>query len=92
MLAVLEDAVRTVTTCERTYGDRIRRRVREAEAWFAADDREWPFSFLNICQAIGVEPDRVRAWLARQASRHPVSRDAAARPGTGARSSARRRT
>src|SRR5215470_4285404 len=32
----------------------------EAYAWVAADDRTWPFSFVNICESIGVAVEPVR--------------------------------
>src|SRR5215468_3981998 len=34
-----------------------------AEAWIAAVDREWPFSFQNVCEALGIDPDALRAAL-----------------------------
>lgn len=34
-------------------------------AWFASCDRSWPFSFENICEAIDLDPARVRAGLHR---------------------------
>ena len=30
--------------------------AREAEAWFCSDDSRWLFSFLPICNALGLEP------------------------------------
>src|SRR5262249_62405172 len=32
-----------------------------AEAWIAAVDREWPLSFENVCETLGVDPDALRA-------------------------------
>src|SRR5215813_13284929 len=34
-----------------------------AEAWIAAVDREWPLSFENVCETLGVDPDALRAAL-----------------------------
>jgi hypothetical protein len=31
--------------------------------WFVSRDRSWPFSFENICDAIDLDPGRVRAVL-----------------------------
>jgi hypothetical protein len=65
MLAVLEDAVGTfqkyVNARERT-GQRL---FAEVEDWFAADEVEWPYSFLNISQALGLDPQYLRAGLGR---------------------------
>jgi hypothetical protein len=37
---------------------------REVDAWFASDDRQWPFSFRNVCRALGLDPDDVRGRVA----------------------------
>lgn len=29
----------------------------EARDWFLSDDKDWPFSFINICLYLGLEPD-----------------------------------
>lgn len=45
-----------------------RRRVTEAIEWVAAEDAEWPFSFLRLCALFDLEPEwvraEVRAWIA----------------------------
>jgi hypothetical protein len=69
MLAVLEDAVGTFQKHVTTPTRRGRRLLAEAEEWFASSDREWPFGFENICQALDLEPDYIRAGLARWRSR-----------------------
>ena len=65
MLAVLEDAVGTfqkyVNARERT-GQRL---FAEVEDWFAADEVEWPYSFVNISQALGLDPEYLRTGLGR---------------------------
>lgn len=43
---------------------RWRRRQRlymEAYRWVASNDRSWPYSFLNICDALGLSADALRA-------------------------------
>ena len=46
--------------------------VSEIRDWVYADDPEWPFSFVNICAALEMEPGFVRdglaAWLRRRAA------------------------
>jgi len=37
--------------------------AREAEAWFCSDDSRWLFSFLPICDALGLEPRYIRLKL-----------------------------
>ena len=38
------------------------RAIAEARAWVESDDTLWPFSFENICGALGLHPD----WLRRR--------------------------
>jgi len=60
MLAVLEDAI----ACYRRTLKRPRQNpeilARQAEFWFRLDDWESPFSFNNICDALGLDPIATR--------------------------------
>jgi AraC-like DNA-binding protein len=61
MRAVLVDAIRCVADARPG-----RRRVAEAaraRRWIAARDRDWPFSFERICEALDVDPDHLRRRL-----------------------------
>jgi len=68
MLAVLQDAIDTWRKFARTEGTRAERLAGEAWAWISSDDMSWPFSFARICEALGLDGDRLRAglrgWLA----------------------------
>ena len=50
-----------------TYAGRTdwpeRRQFAEVEEWFASDDTGWPFSFVAICEALGLDVPAVRAGL-----------------------------
>jgi hypothetical protein len=70
MLAVLEDAVHAYQTGCESYGGERRFNFRETAEWFAADDTEWPFCFVTICQHLGIEPEYIRAGLRRLRERH----------------------
>lgn len=37
----------------------------EAESWVLRNDRDWPFSFVNLCEAFGFNPAGVRGALLR---------------------------
>jgi hypothetical protein len=63
MLAVLEDAVWCIEEGRRHRRFHTRRLAAEAEAWVHCDRRDWPFSFVNICEALGFDMDAVRARL-----------------------------
>jgi len=32
----------------------------DAHRWVRSDDHSWPFSFLNVCQTLGLAPETVR--------------------------------
>ncbi len=63
MLAVLEDAVRCIEEGRWRSHFRARRLAAEAEAWVRCERREWPFSFVNICEVLGFDVDAMRAHL-----------------------------
>lgn len=56
MVAVLEDA-------ERALRSRDVRARREAERWFASDDRSHVFAFASICDVLDLDPHRVRRGI-----------------------------
>jgi hypothetical protein len=71
MYAVLEDAF----LCLQKTGELTplaRRRVQEAEDWILSDDSGWVFSFLPICEALGLDPQYMRKKFKE---RHPASLD-----------------
>ena len=65
MRAVLEDAIHCFQKQFVRKGRRVGRLAREAEEWFATDDPRWPFSFVNICAVLGLEPEYLRLGLKR---------------------------
>jgi hypothetical protein len=40
----------------------------EAQLWITADDREWPYSFVNVCATLGLDLDLVRHRMLDQAA------------------------
>lgn len=69
MAAVLHDAIKCVEY-GRLYAraHRARRLGAEAEAWMRDEDVWWPYSFVNICLALGLDTGMVRsAVLGRRA-------------------------
>ena len=49
---------------------RFIQRAREAENWFFSDDSRWPFSFMSVCRALGLEPGYIRMKLKHWAPSH----------------------
>ena len=75
MLAVLVDAIEV-------YQDYISQRrivnkvhYQEAKDWILEENREWLFSFENVCESLGLNPQYVRRelqyWKERQLVRRP---------------------
>jgi hypothetical protein len=65
MYAVLEDAISCFQKGTLANGRRPQRLAREAEEWFFTDDLRWPFSFVNICAVLGLDPEFIRLGLKR---------------------------
>ncbi|MGH7963648.1 MAG: hypothetical protein ACRERD_17785 [Candidatus Binatia bacterium] len=74
MHAVLEDAVNCFQKQFTEKGHRTQRLAKEAEEWFFAEEDEWPFSFVNICNTLGIDPAYIRLGLARWCQRPPTKR------------------
>jgi hypothetical protein len=74
--AVLMDAVMTILKYANAERPRARRLFAEASEWLAADDRDWPFSFVNVCDALDLSATHVRRSIDDLSS--PVRRTAAA--------------
>src|SRR5207247_5111221 len=63
MLAVLEDGIRCFQAPMRNPRSNRRLVSREAEQWIRAVDYEWPFSFQNVCETLGINPESLRGTL-----------------------------
>ncbi len=63
MLAVLEDAIRTVLLARRTAVPR-KRLLREI-AWLESTSQTEPFAFESICDVLGLDPGYLRGRLMR---------------------------
>lgn len=73
MYAVLDDAINCFQKQFAMRGRLAQRLAREAEEWLFSNDRSWPFSFVNICEALGVDPEHLRLGLARLRQHSPAS-------------------
>jgi hypothetical protein len=61
---VVDDRRGSVYRRARGYGMPIaRRHVRKATAYVTSTDRTWPFSFENLCEALGLDAGRLRREL-----------------------------
>lgn len=65
MFAVLDDAVRSYQTYVLAQASANKRLFRDAEKWIWDNDWDWPFSFCNICDVLGLDPYFLRRGLLR---------------------------
>jgi len=63
LLAVLERAVLDLFKYRYARRRRYQRLYRETYEWVAAEEHAWPYSFVNVCAALGLEADAVRRRL-----------------------------
>ena len=63
LLAVLEEAIRTYQRYVIATDRRGRAIFAEVEAWLACEDTEWMFSYVAICDELGINPTYVRLSL-----------------------------
>lgn len=65
MLAVLEDAVGTFQKYVNARERNGLRLFEEVEEWFDSNDQQWPYSFVNVSQALGLDVSYLRRGLGR---------------------------
>jgi hypothetical protein len=71
LYALLEDAIRCFQRRSELRGWRAKRLADEAEEWFFSDEYHWPFSFLNVCAVLDLDPGYIRAGLRRWSRQYP---------------------
>jgi hypothetical protein len=71
MAAILEDAMH-VYIRERG-SSRQSRAFHEARMWIHSNDRKWVFSFLRICEALNLDPFRMRRRLQAEQPVHAAT-------------------
>jgi hypothetical protein len=65
MLAMLEDAVNCFQAYVLAQGGRGQKLFNDAEQWIMMTDRDWIFSFVNVCETLGFNPEYLRRRLRR---------------------------
>lgn len=72
MRAVLDDAIDCYLKRFVGCGQRIDRVAKEAETWLFSNEERWPFAFVNVCTALGVEPEYLRRRLQQGQRQRPT--------------------
>src|SRR5262245_57873829 len=65
MAAVLETALADYQRCWKARDKKVMERFADAQAWILESNSDWIFSFVNCCEALGIEPDYLRQGLLR---------------------------
>jgi hypothetical protein len=63
VVAILFDAIQAFLSGENGQGDQGRARYREAFLWIENKEDNYVFSFDNVCEALGIDPDYLRFGL-----------------------------
>jgi hypothetical protein len=83
MMAILEDAVECFQKYFWATDSRSRQIRADAEQWLLSDDTSWIFSFVNICDTLGIHPLFLRRGLTQwQAQQLATGRSELTRPRT----------
>jgi hypothetical protein len=69
MLAVLQEAVDCYQENIFASSRKQEEAFKDAESWFFDNNHDWPFSFINICETCGLDPDYLRSRLVRRKER-----------------------
>jgi len=80
MLAVLEDGIRCFQEHLRNPRSNPRLLSEQAETWIRAIDYEWPFSFNNVCETLGIDPSALRTALLTWKAKRLAERDSCIEP------------
>jgi hypothetical protein len=65
MWAVLTDAIECYRRNAHARSALRRAEFKDAQRWVFSTDWDWPFSFVNLCEVFGFDPDGVRRALDR---------------------------
>jgi hypothetical protein len=63
VIAILERAILDLREYRYARRRREQRLYMNAYAWVASDERKWPYSYCNLCDALNLNPIAVRAKL-----------------------------
>jgi len=75
--AVFTDGLQRYSTLAADPDAYLSEEFQEEEAWLLDDDREWPFSFVNLSEAFGFQTASLRASLLARKEAHRANSVAA---------------
>jgi hypothetical protein len=69
LFAVLEDAIRTYLRHRDSAVARNSEEFVEAAEWLSCDEEGGPFSYVSVCEALGIDADCLRAGISNHTGR-----------------------
>lgn len=66
MFAILVDAISCVQAFSAADGTHRARKFYEAKNWLLNNRQDWPFSYRNVCEALGLDADYLRRGILRR--------------------------
>jgi hypothetical protein len=69
LLAVLQDAIDCYHKYSCTRNQPGKEILHEAERWIVGDEEDWIFSFRNVCDLLGLDPEYIRRGLVEEKRR-----------------------
>ena len=73
MVGVLWQTAQDLQKYRWTRRGKGQRLYRDAYRWVVSNDRTWPYSFVNICEALNLSPTYIRAELLGGADAAPAA-------------------
>lgn len=70
LLAVLEDAIHCFQDNVLAENGKSKKLFNDAEEWILKERADWIFSFRNVCELLGIDPEYLRAGLKRWKQQH----------------------
>jgi len=70
MIAILKDAVECLEKYRSARSSAARSHYENAIDWIKDTDTEWLFSFTNICDLLGFDPDYIREVLLKRENKY----------------------
>ncbi len=69
LLAILEDAIHCIEKYRAATDRAGKERFREAESWIMEPGNGWIFSFDNVCELLGLDPQYIRQGLKKRCAK-----------------------
>jgi hypothetical protein len=70
LMAVLEDAIHCFQDNVLAENGKSKKLFDDAEEWVLKERSDWIFSFRNVCELLGIDPEYLRAGLIRWKQQH----------------------